>query len=611
MFYRLFVLAALLPRCSGASSVEDPVKHVRAFAGDAVLLPCSFNIPASSKFQTVEWSKRGPPPIVVFVHRGGHEIHAEKHLDFLNRTSIVPKELKNGNFSLRISNVRLADAGTYRCMRLWMDGPRNVTSVELVVAAVSKPKLWVTSAEGGNVTLRCEASCWLPEPHINFLDKQGKYIQAQGPKRDEEARGCFTVTRRVTLKAAAANRVTCRVHQPETNQTRETEIIIPVDGGRSCFLMSAIAVGVTVLVLLAPLCGVAVCLGKRCGKCAEEQKLPVTRQPSDQSTLSVNYENQSLLRCVMVEEPTTEDRRAKLREQENTILQLQSQNQSHPSLVVCQHDRPGLLQPDRQVVLQPDRQVVLQPDRQVVLQPDRQVVLQPDRQVVLQPDQQVVLQPDQQVVLQPDRQVVLQPDRQVVLQPDQQVVLQPDRQVVLQPDQQVVLQHTRPVVLQPDQPGLLQPGFLQHDQPGLLQPGFLQHDQPGILQPGFLQHDQPGVLQPGVLQHDRPGLLQPGFLQHDRPVVLHGVMRQSSVPSHKPPVYRIRRNHSSPDILKFLSSSSGVRASKKKLSSIGRSKSETYEPPLLFPKPQRRHSSVFPSSNNRFKLLSDVTEEPY
>ncbi|KAF1381017.1 hypothetical protein PFLUV_G00170060 [Perca fluviatilis] len=112
----------------------------------------------------------------------------------------------------------------YRCKRLEGDAPHNVTAVELVVA------------EGGGVTLQCKANCWLLEPQINFLDEQGKYIYAEEPKRDEDVHECFTVTRRVTLRDAAANRVTCRVHQPETNQTRETEIIIPVDGGRSCFL---------------------------------------------------------------------------------------------------------------------------------------------------------------------------------------------------------------------------------------------------------------------------------------------------------------------------------------------------------------------------------------
>ncbi|XP_078101431.1 uncharacterized protein LOC144514112 [Sander vitreus] len=323
------------------------------------------------------------------------------------------------------------------------------------------------SAEGGGKTLECEANCWLPEPQINFLDEQGKYFNAEEPQRVEDAHECFTVTRRVTLQDAAANRVrvlTCRVHQPETNQTRQTAIILPVDGGRSCFLTAAIAVGVTVLLLLAPLCGLAVCLWKRCGKSAEGQKFPVKRKSSDKST-SDNSENQLLLLHHVVVEKTDgtveklmiEDLKTKLREKEDTIRQLQSENKSHLSPVVCQPDQPMLL-------------------------------------------------------------------------------------------------HS---------------------------PADFADGSP----PESVRVPQKKTPKPGI-------------------------MRQNSDPSPHPPVYRFRRRNSSPVLLNSLTSSSAVSASKMKLSSIGRSKSETYEPPLPFTMPQRRHSSVFPPFNNCFKLLAELTEEP-
>ncbi|KAF1381015.1 hypothetical protein PFLUV_G00170040 [Perca fluviatilis] len=462
MYYRLFLLTALLPSFSGESSVDDPAKMVLAFAGAAVLLPCNFSLPASADVPTVEWSKQGLHPDVVFLYRYGYETPEDKNPDFWYRTSLIAKELKNGNFSLRISNVRLSDAGTYRCKRLRGDAPHDVTSVELVVVAVSEPKVSVTSAEGGGVTLQCEANCWLPEPQINFLDERGKYIRAEEPKRDEDANECFTVTRRVTFQDAAAIRVTCRVHQPETNQTRETEIIIPVGVGRSCFLPAAIAVGVTILLLSAPLCGLAVCLWKRCGKSAEGQKFPVTRP--DQSTVSGSSENQLLLHGVMVEKAdcvsekqTIEDLKTKLREKEETIRQLQSENKSHLSPDVCQHDQPMLLHNPADFADSSPQESVHVPQKKT----------------------------------------------------------------------------------------------------------------------------------------PKPGN-----------------MRRSSDPLPDPPVYRFRRRNSSPALVNFLTSSSAVSASKMKLSSIGRTKSETREKPLPFAKPQRRHSLVLPPSNNRFTLLADLTEEP-
>lgn len=74
----------------------------------------------------------------------------------------------------------------------------------LFIDAVSEPKLSVTSVEGGGITLQCEAKCWKPEPEITFLDDQANDIRADDPRRDQDARGCFTVKRRVTLKDAAS-----------------------------------------------------------------------------------------------------------------------------------------------------------------------------------------------------------------------------------------------------------------------------------------------------------------------------------------------------------------------------------------------------------------------
>ncbi|XP_051285343.1 butyrophilin subfamily 3 member A2-like isoform X2 [Dicentrarchus labrax] len=225
MYHLLFLAAALLTSCTGDSSVRSPPETVLAFAGEAVILPCSFSPTASDDFPTVEWSKEDLQPNVVFLYRDGCETYEMKNPLFQYRTSFIPKELKNRNISLRISNVQLTDAGIYQCMRLWKNGHRDITTVELVVAAVSEPKLSVLSAESGGVTLQCKASCWLPEPEVQFLDDQGNNISAEDPKRDQNASGCYTVTQKVTLQDAT-NRVTCSVHQPYTNQTRVTEILI-------------------------------------------------------------------------------------------------------------------------------------------------------------------------------------------------------------------------------------------------------------------------------------------------------------------------------------------------------------------------------------------------
>uniref|UniRef100_A0A8C2XDE2 Ig-like domain-containing protein n=1 Tax=Cyclopterus lumpus TaxID=8103 RepID=A0A8C2XDE2_CYCLU len=97
--------------------VHGPPETVLALAGGDVTLPCSFSIKASDDFPTVEWSKEGLKPNVVFLYRNGGETPEMKNPAFRYRTSLIVKELNNGNISLRISNVQLSDAGRYQCMR--------------------------------------------------------------------------------------------------------------------------------------------------------------------------------------------------------------------------------------------------------------------------------------------------------------------------------------------------------------------------------------------------------------------------------------------------------------------------------------------------------------
>uniref|UniRef100_UPI0037E727AD putative selection and upkeep of intraepithelial T-cells protein 1 homolog isoform X1 n=1 Tax=Semicossyphus pulcher TaxID=241346 RepID=UPI0037E727AD len=282
MYYRALLAAAAVLTCTGDSSVHAPPETVQAFAGGDVILPCSFPVTASGDFPTVEWSKEGLQPNVVFLFRDGCETYEMKNPAFEYRTSLIPRELKNRNISLRISDVQLSDAGTYRCMRVWRNAPRDITTVKLVVGAVSEPKLSFVSPESGGVTLQCEAGCWLREPEVTFLDHQGNKIPADEPKRAQGAGGCYTVTRRLALQEDT-KRVTCRVYQPEINQTRTAEILLSVDCMRSCALTVCMAVGGTVVLLLAT-CASAVFLRKRCGKSVDEYKLPVSRKSSDQGT---------------------------------------------------------------------------------------------------------------------------------------------------------------------------------------------------------------------------------------------------------------------------------------------------------------------------------------
>lgn len=125
----------------GEHAAHGKQRQVLAFAGGDVILPCNFRISDSTDFPTVEWSKEGLNPDVVFLYRDGCETYEIKNPIFDYRTSLIMKELKDGNISLRISNVKMSDAGKYKCLKLWKNAPREVTEVELVVGTSSQVHL--------------------------------------------------------------------------------------------------------------------------------------------------------------------------------------------------------------------------------------------------------------------------------------------------------------------------------------------------------------------------------------------------------------------------------------------------------------------------------------
>ncbi|XP_070786028.1 butyrophilin-like protein 2 isoform X1 [Enoplosus armatus] len=164
MVSRLLLAAGLLCCSSGQSSLHGPPEKLLGFAGGDVILPCSYNVTVHSDVPTVEWSKEGLEPDVIFLYRGGYETPEMKNPAFEYRTSFIWKELKDGNISLRISDLKPSDTGKYQCLRLWENAPQDITTVELTVV---EPQLIgslqaIIAAPGDDVILPCHV-----EPSFN------------------------------------------------------------------------------------------------------------------------------------------------------------------------------------------------------------------------------------------------------------------------------------------------------------------------------------------------------------------------------------------------------------------------------------------------------------
>ncbi|KAF7231644.1 butyrophilin subfamily 3 member A2-like [Nothobranchius furzeri] len=336
----LFVVGVLSFTVYPTAHAEPAV----ASAGQSVILPCSVKISATDDVPTVEWSKKDLQPDVIFLYRDGCETFEMKNLDFEYRTSLIMREMTNGNVSLRISNVKLSDAGTYRCLKILKNGTREESSVELVVVAASDLKLALLPADTRGVTVECEARCWWPSPQMMIQDENGNNITDEEP-REEQTGGCFSVKHRVTL-LKHTSRVVCRVFQLMMNQSRTAEIFIPDiwmnDVFRICtYIAAAAALGFMALLAAGFL------LQKKCSR-SETKTTPYTSNVeftperanllNGSRSLSLdNKENESHIREIA-------DLKSEIRRKEQIICDLKKQISSQQRCPLLQIHQPTMIQ---------------------------------------------------------------------------------------------------------------------------------------------------------------------------------------------------------------------------------------------------------------------------
>uniref|UniRef100_A0A4W6BXH4 Ig-like domain-containing protein n=1 Tax=Lates calcarifer TaxID=8187 RepID=A0A4W6BXH4_LATCA len=216
------VLLLLTHLCGGQSEMIGPPQLIVGIIGGDIILPCHLEPPADVTGLTVEWARSDLNPRFVHLRRDGVELLLDQNSLYTGRTSLSSNKLKTGDISLKLSNVKISDAGTYKCLVPKFGAE---SAFEVVVGAVSSPDVEISTLSNA-VVLDCKSKGWYPEPEVLWLDGEGNLLSA-GPT--ETVRGpddLYTVSSRVTVEKRHSNSFTCRVQQNKTNQTTETHIHI-------------------------------------------------------------------------------------------------------------------------------------------------------------------------------------------------------------------------------------------------------------------------------------------------------------------------------------------------------------------------------------------------
>ncbi|NXI74759.1 VTCN1 inhibitor, partial [Anseranas semipalmata] len=166
----IIVLAAVIALIigfgvSGKRSISVTALMSPGNIGQSGLLGCTFEPDIRMGSIAIRWAKAG---VAGLVHefRGGKDHLQEQDAAFQGRTAVFTDQVIGGNASLELRDVKLSDAGTYRCSVTTSRGS-GVAVLQYQTGAFSTPKVQVENSSSGD-TLQCEAPRWFPRPTVRW-----------------------------------------------------------------------------------------------------------------------------------------------------------------------------------------------------------------------------------------------------------------------------------------------------------------------------------------------------------------------------------------------------------------------------------------------------------
>ncbi|XP_023391206.1 V-set domain-containing T-cell activation inhibitor 1 [Pteropus vampyrus] len=148
---------------SGTHSITVTTLTSAGNIGEDGILSCTFEPDIKLSDIVIQWLKEGVTGLVHEFKEGKDDLSDQNEM-FRGRTAVFADQVRVGNASLRLKNVRLTDAGTYKCYVLTANGKGNA-GLEYKTGAFSIPEMDV-DYNASSESFRCEAPRWFPQPTV-------------------------------------------------------------------------------------------------------------------------------------------------------------------------------------------------------------------------------------------------------------------------------------------------------------------------------------------------------------------------------------------------------------------------------------------------------------
>ncbi|XP_043541803.1 CD276 antigen-like [Chiloscyllium plagiosum] len=129
--------------------------------GNAIL-PCQFFGGFLSNQIIILWQRVETKEILWSCYHGENQLN-QQSLEYSGRVSLFPEELKRGNASLKLENVKLNDTGKYMCsVRTPLENSTGILSLQ-IAAHYTEPSLRIKQTSNGINFIFESAVSWLKD----------------------------------------------------------------------------------------------------------------------------------------------------------------------------------------------------------------------------------------------------------------------------------------------------------------------------------------------------------------------------------------------------------------------------------------------------------------
>ncbi|XP_039865923.1 immunoglobulin superfamily member 1-like [Simochromis diagramma] len=160
--------------------VPPAQKIITAVPGQDVTLTCRApNNDNNNNIRSAHWSRAGLGDKYVLLYQGGQFVPDHQHPSFKNRVDLQDRQMKDGDVSLILRNVSIADIGTYEC-RVYVTERHSweiISNTTLTVVVCPDRKIIPAESVQKSVTLTCRApNNNITSVHWSRADLEDKYV---------------------------------------------------------------------------------------------------------------------------------------------------------------------------------------------------------------------------------------------------------------------------------------------------------------------------------------------------------------------------------------------------------------------------------------------------